>query len=134
MFCIFSTGLFAQEIRASIQIGQTSTLYHNEMIYGISYSVDHLYLSGGGTSNPKYDYHSYIYVNGGYVFDVNKYFTVGPIIGYAFQKGYKKDHNLFNYGVVMQGVYPTKHNYGYLVNFEFTRHHTNFGVGVKLNL
>lgn len=137
LFCIFSTGVFAQlDMRASVLIGQTETLYHNETIYGASLSINNFYISCGGTSNPKYDYHSYIYVNSGYIFNVCRYFSIGPLIGYGHQKGYNDRHyNQFNYGCVMNGILPLKgisNNGGLMVNLEMTRHHTNYGVGLQV--
>ena len=124
------------DLRATFQIGRTETLYHNEMIYGLSCAYDHIYVSLGTTSNPEYDYHSYKYLNVGYVFDICKYFSIGPTFGYSFQKGYNGNtYNVLNYGYVMHGMYPLKgisHNGGLLIDFEMTRHHTNYGIGIQV--
>lgn len=136
LLCIFSTGVFSQsDMRASFLIGNTETMYHKETIYGVSYSINNLYLSGGGTSDTEYDGY-YAYFNCGYIFNVSRYFTIGPIIGYAHQKGFKgKHYDLLNYGCTMNAIYPLKgisRNGGILFNFEMTRHHTNYGVGLQV--
>ena len=72
MFCIFSTGIFAQSIRGTVQLGYTETLWHNEMTCGVSFAYENLYFSSGGTLGSKYDYHAYSYVNSGYIFNINR--------------------------------------------------------------
>lgn len=138
LLCIFSTGIFAQKLdtRAAILIGNTETLYHNETIYGASLSINNFYMSIGGTSNPTYDYHSYFYIDGAYLFNECRYFSIGPLIGYGHQKGYKEHHYYqFNYGCVVEGILPLKgikHNGGLMINLEMTKHHTNYGVGLQV--
>jgi len=137
LLCIFNTGVFAQlDTRATVLIGHTETLYHNETIYGGSLSINNFYISLGGTSNPAYDYHSYNYIDFAYLFNECRYFSIGPLVGYSHQKGYSEHHyNLFNYGCVANGILPLKgikNNGGIIFNIEMTKHHTNFGLGLQV--
>lgn len=136
LLCLFCLSVFPQhDVRGAMQIGKTETLYQNEITYGLTCTFDHVYISLGTTSNPKYD-HSYRYVNAGYMFNISRYFSIGPTAGYSYQRGSSgSTYNIFNYGYAMQGIYPLKgisKNGGLLVNFEMSRHHTNYGIGLQV--